>query len=252
LTIAGDDSDVVALAVPEESRPLIVLQERRGIRRAPLAGALGLYHFAIRVPDRASLGRFFEHLQNFPVDIGSADHAVSESLYLRDPDRLGIEVYADRPRATWSTARGGELFMTTEPLDIVGLVTAAQGVPWTGMPKGTDMGHVHLHVGDLVAAEAFYHVALGFDKTVWTYPGARFFAAGGYHHHLGTNTWSSGRPASEDEARLQWWDVIVQSEAEAARAAQSIAAAGYRVDSGDHAWIAHDPWGTRLRLVPDF
>ena len=137
-----------------------------------------------------------------------ADHAVSEALYLTDPDGLGIEVYADRPRASW-TYRGDELVMTTEPLDIGGLITAGEGSDWGGAPDGTTMGHVHLHVGDLARAEAFYHRALGFDKTVWSYPGALFFSAGGYHHHLGTNIWSPGPSARADEAKLLEWELVV-------------------------------------------
>jgi catechol 2,3-dioxygenase len=109
------------------------------------------------------------------------------------------------------------------------------------MPAGTTIGHVHLHVGDLGAAEAFYHRALGFDKVAWTYPGALFLSAGGYHHHLGTNTWSAGPPADERYARLLSWDLVVPQAADAEDAARSLAAAGYVT--------LVDPWGTPLRIV---
>ena len=169
------------------------------------AGLLGLYHFAILLPDRQALGRFVTHLAEVGAHAGSADHLVSEALYLSDPDGLGIEVYADRPRASWTTSGDGderaEIVMATEPLDLRSLVGEAGGERWTGMPAGTVIGHVHFHVGAIREAEAFYHAALGFDKTAWTYPGALFLSAGGYHHHVGTNIWAAGSPAATDRRR---------------------------------------------------
>ena len=129
---------------------------------------------------------------------------MSESFYLADPDGLGIEVYADRPREMWTT-RGREIAMAVDPLDVAGLIAAAGPVAWERAPAATTIGHMHLHVGDLDRAEAFYHSALGFDKTLWSFPGALFLAAGGYHHHLGTNTWSPGPAATDDQARLLEW-----------------------------------------------
>jgi catechol 2,3-dioxygenase len=110
------------------------------------------------------------------------------------------------------------------------------------------MGHVHLSVGDLERAEAFYHRALGFDKTVWSYPGALFMAAGGYHHHLGTNTWSAGPSPSPDEAQLLEWDLVVPSPADVIAAGRSLQSAGYPAESTGAAVTALDPWGTRLRI----
>jgi catechol 2,3-dioxygenase len=178
-----------------------------------------------------------------------ADHAVSESVYLMDPDGLGIEVYADRPRSVWRVQPDGQLFMTTAPLDTRSLLQAAAGEPWTGAPAGTVMGHIHLHVGNLDEAAAFYHVALGFDKVVWGYPGALFFSAGGYHHHLGTNTWASGPPAADDQARLLSWDLVVPTASDAAAAAASLTAAGHAATRTDATWTVADPWGTRMRIA---
>ena len=232
--------------------PLVELHERAGARPVPRRGRLGLYHFAILLPDRAALGRFIAHLAAVGAYAGMSDHAVSEALYLTDPDGLGIEVYADRPRAAWR-ANGRELHLTTEPLDAAALVRAAGGAPWTGMAAGTTMGHVHLHVGDLAAGEAFYHAALGFDKMVWSYPGALFLGAGGYHHHLGTNTWAAGAaPAGEDDARLLSWDVVVPTAADVRAAAASLTAAGHAVTpDANGAAQASDPWGTVVRLVAE-
>jgi catechol 2,3-dioxygenase len=138
--------------------------------------------------------------------------------------------------------------MTTEPLDVES-VRAAGGTLWTGMPPGTVMGHVHLHVGSLDGAEAFYHRALGFDKTVWTYPGALFFSAGGYHHHLGANTWSQGGRPSEDDAQLLSWDIVVPDRERAGAVAASLEASGYAVERSHDALVVADPWGTRLRIM---
>lgn len=237
LTAQGDDT------------PLIQLHERPGARPVPRTGRLGLYHFAILLPDRPSLARFVTHLAAHHIPAGMSDHLVSEAIYLRDPDGLGIEVYADRPRDTWRWT-ASELTMTTEPLDVDDLVAAAGNVPWTGMPAGTTVGHVHLHVGDLPTAADFYHAALGFDAVVWRYPGALFLSAGGYHHHLGLNTWAAGAPAAaEGDARLREWELVLPEAEDVDRAADALERAGHRVDrAADGARVA-DPWGTTLRMV---
>jgi catechol 2,3-dioxygenase len=236
-----------ALGPHDDTSVLVQLHEKRGAEPAGRRATLGLFHFAILLPDRASLARFMRHVVHVP-QLGMADHLVSEAFYLTDPDGLGIEVYADRPRSTWQV-RGNELAMTTEPLDLSDLDTASDATPWTGMPVGTVLGHVHLHVGNLDEAAAFYHAGLGFDKVVWTYPGALFMSAGGYHHHLGTNTWARGPRPSADQARLLAWDIVVPGAGDAQAAARSLTAAGYQVEEADGAWTAADPWGTTLRLV---
>jgi catechol 2,3-dioxygenase len=241
---------VATLGAVDGDAALVELHEKPGVRPAPKRGKLGLFHFAILLPDRASLGRFVSHLSQIGAYAGMSDHLVSEALYLTDPDGLGIEVYADRPRAAWRY-QGRELAMGTLPLNVQDLVSAAGGVRWTGMPNGTTMGHVHLHVGDLAEAAAFYHEALGFDKVVWGYPGALFMSAGGYHHHLGTNTWAAGAAAAgEDDARLVEWEMVLPDAASVAEAGASVERAGGTVErSPDGSILAHDPWGTAVRLV---
>jgi catechol 2,3-dioxygenase len=239
------------LAPHADDRPLVALDELRNARPAPRRGAFGLYHFALLLPARADLGRFAAHLSRSGAQAGSADHAVSQSFYLTDPDGLGIEVYADRPRSEWRQ-RGRELVMTVDPLDVAGLIDAGGDEPWRGLPSGSKIGHIHLHVGDLVRAEAFYHGALGFDKIVWTFPGALFFSVGGYHHHLGTNTWSAGPAAAEDQARLLEWEIVLPHGRDVAAAAASLEAGGYTVQQMDdinYRATAADPWGTRFSLV---
>ncbi|HEU4721836.1 MAG TPA: VOC family protein [Gemmatimonadaceae bacterium] len=240
-----------ALYVADGASPLVELVERRGIAPVRANSRLGLYHFAILLPDRAALGRFLAHLVRTGTRLGASDHLVSEALYLRDPDGLGIEVYADRPRSTWRVVNG-ELAMATEPLDTAGVLAAGQDAPWGGMPAGTVMGHVHLHVGDIDLASRFYHETIGLDRMVWSYPGALFLAAGGYHHHLGVNTWAGrAASASDDDARLLDWRIVLPTDAHARVVAERVEAAGYRIVRDREGWLASDPWGIDLRLVAD-
>jgi catechol 2,3-dioxygenase len=240
---------VAKLGPAGSTEVLIELYERRGARPVPRRGLLGLYHLAVRLPDRLALARFVTHLAAAGAYSGSADHLVSEALYLTDPDGLGIEVYADRRRSEWQV-RDRELVMATETLDIRTLMRDARGEPWTGMPLDTIIGHVHLYVGDLRDAEAFYHVALGLDKVVWSYPGALFLSAGGYHHHLGTNTWAAGAAAAtDDDARLIEWELVLPCSADVKIAAHHVSAAGYPVAEAGSDRLLTDPWGTALRLT---
>lgn len=238
-----------ALYAENDPAPLVELEERRGVAPVRANSRLGLYHFAILLPDRAALGRFLAHLSRNGVRLGASDHLVSEALYLRDPDGLGIEVYADRPRSSWRRVNG-ELAMATEPLDTAGVLAAGQDVPWTGMPAGTVMGHVHLHVGDIDEASRFYHETLGLDRVVWSYPGALFLSAGGYHHHLGVNTWAGRAPAaSEDDARLIEWRVVLPAESDVEAAVARLVNSGHAVERDQAGWFTSDPWGTPLRLT---
>lgn len=248
LRTIGRDTETAALAVHGGDTVIVALRERRGSLPVPRRGLLGLYHFAILVPDRAVLGRFLRHVTALGVHVGMSDHLVSEALYLTDPDGLGIEVYADRPRESWKKA-DRQIAMATDPLDAEDLVAAGGGVPFAGMPAGTVIGHVHLHVGDIEQAAHFYHEGLGFDKMVWNYPGALFLAAGGYHHHLGTNTWAAGRPSAGDgDARLLEWEVQVPTVEDAHAALTSLESGGHAVQRESSGGTVRDPWGTSVRV----
>jgi catechol 2,3-dioxygenase len=238
------------LAAGRDQVPVVILEAQAGAAPLPRRGRLGLYHFAILLPDRAALGRFVSHLRRAGVRIGASDHLVSEALYLTDPDGLGIEVYADRPRGEWQW-RDGELKMATNPLDLDSLVAAASDREWSGMPPGTRVGHVHLHVGSLPEGEAFYGGALGLAPTARSYPGALFLSAGGYHHHLGINTWAGPNAVAPapDDARLLEWSVVVPSPADATAAVGRVRAAGYPAREVEGGWMFTDPWGTELRLT---
>jgi catechol 2,3-dioxygenase len=237
------------LGPQDDATPLVRLRERPGVVPVSRRGRLGLYHFAVLLPDRASLGRFAGHLASLGEYAGRADHLVSEAFYLTDPDGLGIEVYADRPRETWAV-HGGKLAMATDPLDLDDLATAAGGQPWTGAPPGTRIGHIHLYVDDLARAREFYHAGLGLDRISLDFPGALFMSAGGYHHHLGTNTWAAGAPtATDSDARLLEWIIQLPHQGNVDDAARSLAGAGYEVARPGADAVASDPWGTNLRLT---
>jgi catechol 2,3-dioxygenase len=242
-------ADRVELGV--DNRPLVVL--RPGANGPLRVRRLGLYHFAILLPDRAALGRVLTQLVVSGIQPAASDHLVSEALYLSDPDGLGIEIYRDRPRPEWS-ATGNQLNMATEPLDFDGVVEASGGQPWSGMPTGTTIGHVHLHVGDIEMAKAFYHDAVGLDLMVWSYPGALFLSAGGYHHHLGTNTWAgpSATPPQTNEPQLVEWELVLPSSADVADAAANIAAKQFAATPEEPGGsVANDPWGTALVLTTE-
>lgn len=240
----------VALLGPHDADTVIVeLHEKPGVRHVPRRGLLGLYHFAILLPTRSDLARFVAHLASIGEYAGMSDHFVSEAVYLTDPDGLGIEVYADRPRSAWQVD-DRQLVMSTEPLNVRDLLAEAGDSKWSGAPARTAIGHVHLFVGNIEHASKFYHEALGLDKVVWSYPGALFLSAGGYHHHLGTNTWAAGAPpASDNDARLLEWELKLPDVESVDAAAESLSNAGFSVDRDGSAALVADPWGTCLRLL---
>jgi catechol 2,3-dioxygenase len=230
--------------------PLLLLTEQIGARPWPVF-ATGLYHFAILVPTRADLGRWLRHFLDLGYPLpGQGDHLVSEALYLSDPDGNGIEIYRDRPRAEWHWD-GNQVRMATDPVAIRGLLAEADrpAKPWTGLPSGTYLGHIHLQVGDIPKATEFYHGILGFD-IVAQMPGALFVSAGGYHHHLGLNTWHSrgASPAPAGTAGLRFFTIALPSgEARDAIIAR-LAEAGIDSQKLGDAVAVRDPWQNRILL----
>jgi catechol 2,3-dioxygenase len=249
LRVIERSETTASLGPVDEDVVILELEEKRGARQVSRRGLLGLYHFAVLLPDRASLGSFIVHLSEIGAYAGMSDHFVSEALYLTDPDGLGIEVYADRPRTSW-VVEDRQLAMTTKPLDVNSVVAAANGKKWEGAPRGTRIGHVHFYVGDIDDAAAFYHNGLGLDKIVWSYPGALFMSAGGYHHHVGVNTWAQGSPvATDDDAKLLDWELRLPDAAAVNAAAKSLENAGFDVTRDGDTAVTRDKWGIRLRLV---
>jgi catechol 2,3-dioxygenase len=214
-------------------------------RRSP--NEAGLFHTAFLLPARGDLARWLVHAAEAKVALqGAADHLVSEALYLADPEGNGIEIYIDRPREVW-TRTGALIAMSSDPLDIDGLMASTEGRDWRGFPEGSVIGHVHLQVGTIAPAEEFY-TRLGFDITCH-YPGATFYGSGGYHHHLATNIWNSRNAPARSGLSTGLADVeIVAADADTYEAAR------LRLSDGGHprgdALQVVDPWGTALTIRP--
>ncbi len=227
---------------------LLVLAGRPAAPRA--RGTTGLYHFALLVPTRADLADALRHLVVTGTPLtGGADHGVSEAVYLSDPEGNGIEIYRDRPRAEWPR-EGDSIVMTTDPLDLHALLaeSEASGAAWSGLPAGTRMGHVHLRVARIADSERFYVGVLGFDLVTRYGPAALFVSAGGYHHHVGLNTWAGeGAPAApEGAAGLHRVEVRVPDAAELERLRARLNAAGEKIEPSAEGFVVRDPSGHRL------
>ena len=242
--------DAVRLG-PEGGEPLIELVAAPGATPAP-SFSTGLFHLAILVPDRAELARSLRRVAEAGWRLtGASDHLVSEALYLRDPEGNGIEIYRDRPRDQWGH-NGDELRMATLPLDLQDVLgeLGSGKEPANGMPAETTMGHVHLQVSDIPSSEGFYNGALGLDVMVRSYPGALFLAAGGYHHHLGLNTWqSAGAPPPPAGALgLDRYELVLPDSTDVDAAAERLGELGdpVRLEEGV---LARDPSGNRVLLT---
>jgi catechol 2,3-dioxygenase len=212
--------------------PLLRFVEEPGAR--PAIGFTGLFHVALLVPDRPSLGRFLAHTAREQIPLtGLSDHVVSEAIYLRDPDHHGIEVYADRPREQWEGQVSQK--MTTIPLDAGSVLAEAGDAEFEGLPEGTKVGHVHLCVRDVDETIAFYRDKLGMGLTAHLGDQAAFLSAGGYHHHLGGNTWETrgADPAPEGTARLLRFTVVLPDDEEVERVAEQIGGTEVRDPSGN-------------------
>jgi catechol 2,3-dioxygenase len=243
--------DVTRLGAAE-GEPLIELVGAPDAAPAP-SFSTGLFHLAILVPDRAELARSLQRVAGAGWRLtGASDHLVSEALYLQDPEGNGIEIYRDRPREEWRR-NGDELAMATLPLDlesVLGEIDPSEGRAG-GMPGGTTMGHVHLQVADIPPAERFYNRALGLDVMVRSYPGALFLAAGGYHHHLGLNTWQSqgAPPPPEGSLGLDRYELVLPSAAERDSAADRLHDEGADPQRLDEGVLATDPSGNHVLLT---
>jgi len=215
-------------------------------------GTTGLFHLAILVPSRPDLARALRRVLDAGARFtGAADHIVSEALYLRDPEGNGIEIYRDRPREEW-TWSAGEVAIDTLPLDFEGVMSELPPdvPPASGMPDGTVMGHVHLNVSDLGTAEDFYSRALGFDVTVRGYPGALLVSAGGYHHHVGLNTWSGpGAPSPPAGARgLGRFEIVLPAGSSLDEVEGRLERAGAEPVRSEEGLLVSDPSHNRLLL----
>jgi len=238
-------------ALGTSERELLVLVEEAGAKAA--SGYTGLYHVALLLPERVDLARWLAHAGRDNVAlVGLSDHFVSEAIYLSDPDGHGIEIYCDRPREVWE----GKVFerMTTLPLDVpslLGELPDPEREPFVGLPAGTVMGHVHLKVASVPETVAFYRYVLGFDLMALLGEQAAFLAAGGYHHHIGVNTWESAgaAPPPQNTAALHHATIVLPNAAERDRVLARLDEAGYSVEETADGPRVRDPSGNALVLA---
>ncbi|MEQ8833531.1 MAG: VOC family protein [Roseitalea porphyridii] len=241
--VAGDGA-TTALGI--DGRPLVELEAAPDERPAP-RGASGLFHLALLVPERPALAAAVRRVVDAGARFsGAADHLVSEALYLNDPEGNGIEIYRDRPRDEWPSV-DGRLQMDTLPIDLDGVMAERPDAPAPAtMEPGTTMGHIHLRVDDLDAAGRFAVGVLGLDVMVDTYPGALFVAAGGYHHHIGMNTWGSPRPAQPGSLGLRHYELVVDDARALAALAARAEGAGAGAPDDRNGLRAVDPAGNTV------
>ncbi|QLD90145.1 VOC family protein [Natronomonas salina] len=241
LEVLARDDESTTLGVGET--PLLVLEAAPEAPERPRSAA-GLYHNAFRVPSRAALGDALRRVrERWRLD-GASDHGVSEALYLTDPEGNGVEIYRDYPREEWPAGDDTAVRMTTDPLDVEGVAAAAGG--GEGAPPGTDLGHVHLEVTSLAAFEDVFVDGLGFDVQA-TVPRARFVGAGGYHHHVGANTWQ-GRTDPASGRGLAWFEVVVPEPEDLETVRERLSGRDVSVAETDEGFEVTDTDGVRVRL----
>jgi len=251
LQVLEQEGKTAVLGVPQ--RPLLFLQEQPGAR--PSRRAAGLYHFALLLPSRLALAQTLYHFIQAQTPVaGASDHAVSEALYLSDPDGHGIEIYRDWPRDEWPYT-DGRLAMTTEPFDVEGVLgeLSPDTAVWSSLPPGTTMGHVHLHVSQLSPALDFYVGALGFDLIMRMGGSAGFASFGGYHHHLGLNTWAGvgAPPPGPDKARLLWYEILAPDETAVDHLAAHLTDENVAFTRNGRALHLQDPSANNLIIRPE-
>jgi catechol 2,3-dioxygenase len=245
------DEDGGRASLGAGSRELLVLVEEAGAR--PARGFTGLYHFALLVPRRDDLARWLAHAARNRVPlVGLSDHDVSEAIYLSDPDGHGIEIYWDRPRERWEGQVGSRL--TTLPLDVeslLGELADPAAEPFDKLPAGTVMGHVHLKVAEIPATVAFYRDVLGFGLMAQLGSQAAFLSAGGYHHHIGANTWESAGapPAPAGTAALRHATIVLPDAEERDRVLARLERAGVAAEPAAGGPVVRDPSGNPLLLA---
>lgn len=241
-------SDAATAELGVEGKTLLELRRDPAARRRSPREA-GLFHTAFLLPSRTDLARWVRHaITTRPPVVGASDHAVSEALYLTDPEGNGVEIYADRPVLSWQW-RNGLVHMPSDPLDLDALIGASAWDDWNGFPEGSTVGHVHLQVGAIPVAEAFYADVLGFAVTS-RYPGGTFYAADGYHHHLATNIWNSRGAGQRTYPSTGLADIEIVAGDEFAASARL--KAGKTEISGPEQTqklTVSDPWGTQISLV---
>jgi catechol 2,3-dioxygenase len=230
--------------------PLLTLTTSSDARIAP-RNAAGLFHTAFLMPDRTELARWLRHAAHNNVTIdGASDHLVSEAIYISDPEGNGIEIYADRPHEQWKFHQDGMVEMATLRLDLQALYESAPQDAWNGMADGTAIGHIHLQVGNIPEADAFYRDVLGL-KLMARYPGASFFATGSYHHHVAANIWNSRGAGARDQDMTGLSDYTLRFNDRTAldKAVAKLDELEIKTEKRDGGVSLRDPWGIGLTLT---
>jgi len=237
-----------AVLTADGKSPIIILQQPDGVLPKE-AGRSGLYHFAILLPSRADLGEMLIHLVKNNYPLGAADHLVSEALYLNDPDGNGIEIYHDRQAEEW-TWQNNYVHMTTDSLDGEGVMKAANGKQWSGMPANTVMGHIHLHVSHLQEAGTFYRNVLGYDVVCEFGKQALFLSTGRYHHHVGMNTWNGvgAPPPSANSVGMKEYSIAIPDVAYMEKIKHSLQELNLDYLEKDGVLYVHDPSNNQISL----
>jgi catechol 2,3-dioxygenase len=253
LVVTDRDGSSVGLSADEG--PVILRLDSQGVDAPAEKRATGLFHTAIRYPDRGALGDILARLADRGYQVGVGDHGVSEALYVDDPDGNGVELYRDRPREQWPAPPPGQrVVMVTEPIDLEALYRDGRGEAAVGerAPRGTDVGHVHLQVSELARTTRFYVDALGLDLMTEYGGQAGFYSSYGYHHNIGANVWNSrGQgPAPRNHAGLERVIFDVDDEAALESARERAGAMGARVATGNGEVAIEDPDGIELVFAP--
>ncbi|MBC6974561.1 VOC family protein [Bacillus sp. Xin] len=247
LKVVKEEENIATLG-NENNEPLLIIEEKEDALPKQRSRT-GLYHFAILLPSRQGLANVLRHLVQkvYPLH-GGADHYFSEAIYLADPDGNGIEIYHDRQREVWRDEKG-ELPFVSNPLDGEGLLQ--QGNEWNGFPSGTVMGHIHLHVADLEEAKRFYVDGLGFEVTIPARNGALFVSAGGYHHHVGLNTWQGEGvpPQMKNSVGLKYFTIVLADEKEKEQVCESLKYIGAVTTYKDGVLQVEDPFGHCIHFI---
>lgn len=231
-------------------RPFLQITTDRALRRAPRSGA-GLFHNAFLVPGRPELARWLRHAARSGVILdGASDHLVSEAIYLSDPEGNGIEIYRDRSPMEWTYRPDGTVEMATHRLDLQALYDSVPDDTWEGMADGTGLGHIHLQVGGIPAADAFYRDVLGM-KLMSASAGAHFYATGAYHHHVAANVWNSNRAAPREKnlTGLQDYTLAFNDRAGLDAALASAERLEVKATRENGVWSLTDPFGIGVRLA---
>jgi catechol 2,3-dioxygenase len=238
LGLAVLDSDATRARLGTGSGTLLELKQDANARLRSRREA-SLFHTAFLLPSRSDLAAWIIHASTSGLAVqGASDHLVSEAIYLADPEGNGIEIYSDRPHRAWPI-NGKNIEMPSDPLNIEAIVKSGDGRVWSGAPARMIVGHIHLQVGDIARAEAFYAELLGFDVT-YRVPGATFYATGGYHHHLATNVWNSrgSAPVRDVATGLSGFELVARDDGTYNRLVERLKTAS-----------PSDPWGTSISIV---